>query len=92
MNEGRNIQENLMEQKMCNVHGLVKYSIWCRSNVHVLPPEPVVGECVLVAVGVEEGGHVPVHRLHTVQLAIAEQFFSCLRHLILPFFLAIVHF
>ena len=43
---------------------------------HVLSPEPVVGECVLVPVGVEEGGHVPVHRLHTVQLAIADFFIS----------------
>jgi hypothetical protein len=59
---------------MVYVHGIVKCSIWSRNNIHVLPPEPVVGECVLVAVGVEEGGHVPVHRLHTVQLAIAEQF------------------
>ncbi len=69
------------------MHGIVKYSsTWSRCNVHVLPPEPVVGECVLVAVGVEEGGHVPVHRLHTVQLAIAEQFFSSLRDKILLFF------
>ena len=37
----------------------------------VLPPEPVPGEGVLVAVGINEGGHVPVNRLHTGQPTVA---------------------
>ena len=35
-------------------------------NSPVLPPEPVIGPGVAVAVRVEEGGHVPVHSQNSV--------------------------
>ena len=37
----------------------------------VLPPEPVSCKGVLVSIRIDEGGHVPVHGLDAVQLAVA---------------------